>query len=201
MSTGCFVDDFSQNHFNTGSHYGFLFLINCSISLYNQPLNKNITVEPYLDYISRMTINLAKEDFKNTYTNLDANGMNTKISELLAIYDRYGDDESVLVCSRELYKNKLLSVLNLVSDYYNYSFYAQKIDDMVIVVVNSDNEPLTDMYAVSSQTLWNSVEDFIEDTEFYNRENSCVEFEIKTYAEARKYWDDMGFRIITNYCE
>ena len=167
----------------------------------NINLNKNITVEPYLDYISRMTINLAKEDLKNTYTNLDANGMNTKISELLAIYDRYGDDESVLVCSRELYKNKLLSVLNLVSDYYNYSFYAQKIDDMVIVVVNSDNEPLTDMYAVSSQTLWNSVEDFIEDTEFYNGENSCVEFEIKTYAEARKYWDDMGFRIITNYCE
>ena len=72
---------------------------------------------------------------------------------------------------------------------------------MVIVVVNSDNEPLTDMYAVSSQTLWNSVEDFIEDTEFYNGENSCVEFEIKTYAEARKYWDDMGFRISTNYCE
>ena len=32
-----FVDDFSQKHFNTGSHYGFLFLINCSSSLYNQP--------------------------------------------------------------------------------------------------------------------------------------------------------------------
>ena len=37
-----FVDDFFQNHFNTGSHYGFLFLINCSSSLYNQPLTQNL---------------------------------------------------------------------------------------------------------------------------------------------------------------
>jgi hypothetical protein len=26
-----------QNHFNIGSRYGFLFLINCSTSFYNEP--------------------------------------------------------------------------------------------------------------------------------------------------------------------
>jgi uncharacterized membrane protein YfhO len=30
-----------QNHFNIGSRYGFLFLINCSTSFYNEPINKN----------------------------------------------------------------------------------------------------------------------------------------------------------------
>ena len=28
---------FLQNHFNIGSRYGFLFLINCSTSFYNEP--------------------------------------------------------------------------------------------------------------------------------------------------------------------
>jgi hypothetical protein len=27
-----------QNHFNIGSRYGFLFLINCSTSFYNEPV-------------------------------------------------------------------------------------------------------------------------------------------------------------------
>ena len=30
-----------QNHFNIGSRYGFLFLINCSTSFYNEPLLYN----------------------------------------------------------------------------------------------------------------------------------------------------------------
>lgn len=117
------------------------------------------------------------------------------VAEILAF--SCGRSDEVCLCSKERYKNDKLSVFNRVAEEFDSAFSAFIVEKLTIAVVDSDHEPLRDMYETGGITLWHNVDDFIEDTQYYIDEHHEDKV-ISTCEDAVKYWDGMGYTVVGN---
>ena len=157
-----------------------------------------IYIEEFSSFISKLTLEDTYDILEKHITKLEDNIWVREVSDILTISCNHSDE--ICLCSKEKYKNDKLSIFNKVAEEFNLSFSAFLVKKMTIAVVDNDHEPLRDMYQSGGITLWHNVDSFIEDTQYYIDEHH-EDIVISTYGNAVKYWENMDFTVVSNYCE
>lgn len=169
--------------------------------VYNELLRYDfLHMEPYINYLETLTPKQVEELPDRVSSVLDDDALTTSISNLMIFRYDLDDDDIILPCSKAKYNNSPVEVVNGVADYYELGFGVVEIKDLTIVVVDSDNEPLADMFPRPGLTLWHDVKSFISDTQFYitTSDNSGRQ-PVRTYNGAVRYWKHNYYEVISNY--
>lgn len=171
--------------------------------VYNELMRSNfLHIEPYVSYLGILTPKQVEEMPDRICSILDVDALTTPIDDLMLLRYDLDDDEIIFPCSKEKYNNSPVEVINGVANYYGLGFCVVEIKKLTIVVVDSDNEPLVDMFPCPALTLWHDVKSFILDTQFYitTSDNSARQ-PVRTYNGAVRYWKHNYYEVLSNYNE
>ena len=159
-------------------------------------------MDPYVSYLGSLTPKQLEKLPERFYSTLDVDTLTTPVSDLLVFRYDLDDDDIILPCSKAKYNDLPVEVANGVADYYGLGFGVEEIKKLTIVVVDSDNEPLADMFPCPGVTLWHDVKSFITDTQFYiTTSDNSGRYPIRSYNGAVRYWKNNYFDVISNYNE
>lgn len=154
-----------------------------------------ICIEDFTKFISKNTLEDVLNILETHIIKVEDDIWTKAVAEILAF--SCGRSDEVCLCSKERYKNDKLSVFNRVAEEFDSAFSAFIVEKLTIAVVDSDHEPLRDMYETGGITLWHNVDDFIEDTQYYIDEHHEDKV-ISTCEDAVKYWEGMGYTVVGN---
>lgn len=161
----------------------------------------DIYIKPYAKHIAKSYLEVLRDDFlEDNIVVLDKDVWECHIEDLIAFNSGRYSENKVCLCSKKLYECNKIAILKKVVEEFGSFCGIKEVEELTITVVDSDHEPLSDMYKSVGLTLWHDVADFITDTHYFANEecnrNTCI----ATYEGAVEVWEKMYFSVISNYC-